>query len=265
MNRQGLAKALKEAAKAGDVGAIRAALAAGANPNDTGRAGENSALYLAAEGGHLVAVQYLCQSGADVNYVSNYGKIALGAAAQKGRAEIAAYLLEQGANPNLRPPSLGATPLVECALRHDPQSAVIARMLLDAGANPNMAVYPLWGKPVEITLLGEAPPLMFAAYRQNEPIVEALLRGGADPNWRPQGEREVQSALEAVFCPRNFLWSKFGGPSAATKARARRIAGMLLDAGAQPTEQAWQWAKQAGCSSPLAAKRESSSRGRPKK
>jgi hypothetical protein len=55
-----------------------------------------------ASGGNLAEVQSLVQGGADVNWTQPDGQTALMSAAQGGRADVVAYLLEQGADPSLR-------------------------------------------------------------------------------------------------------------------------------------------------------------------
>jgi ankyrin repeat protein len=198
MTRQELAKALKDAAKAGDVGAIRAALAAGADLNDPGQPGEKSALYLAAEGGHLLAVQYLCQCGADPDYVSAFGKMPVLAAVKKRSLPVVQYLLPYSAE-SLRITILGGMGLIECALSRTPEAATIARTLLAAGIHPDSDSAPMTGSGImEGCCLGETAPLFYACFRHNALVAAALLEGGADPNYEGIAGGP-SNPLEAVF------------------------------------------------------------------
>lgn len=63
---------------------------------------KGDALLRESSDGNLAEVQSLVQGGVDVNWTQPDGQTALMSAAQGGRADVVAYLLEQGADPSLR-------------------------------------------------------------------------------------------------------------------------------------------------------------------
>ena len=88
---------IHDAAKKGDVAALDALLAAGADVNESD--GFGTPLYFAARRGHLAAAKLLIERGADVNASAKFGP-ALVAAAAKGKIELMTLLLQNGANPD---------------------------------------------------------------------------------------------------------------------------------------------------------------------
>lgn len=74
------------------------------SPNCTGRYKENAwtPLVAAVYRGHLKAVRFLVENGADVNFQDSDGWSPLYAAVAENRQEIIDYLLENGANPRLK-------------------------------------------------------------------------------------------------------------------------------------------------------------------
>ena len=89
-------EALFEAARAGDVRAIEAALAAGANVNATSRY-DVTPLIFAASNGRLDAVKVLVARGANVNAQDSfYRSSAAGMAIGNGHIEVAVFLLHNG-------------------------------------------------------------------------------------------------------------------------------------------------------------------------
>jgi hypothetical protein len=80
--------------------AVQALLTGGAEPSARGGAMGEMPLHLAAEGGHLGAVQLLVSSGATVNGSDAAQVTPLHVAAQVGSIEIARLLLSKGANPD---------------------------------------------------------------------------------------------------------------------------------------------------------------------
>ena len=89
-------EALFEAARAGDVRAIEAALAAGANVNATSRY-DVTPLIFAASNGRLEAVKLLVAQGANVNAQDSfYRSSAAGMAIGNGHVDVAVFLLQNG-------------------------------------------------------------------------------------------------------------------------------------------------------------------------
>ncbi|MCL2075815.1 MAG: ankyrin repeat domain-containing protein [Betaproteobacteria bacterium] len=104
----------------------------GANVNLENEAGEQ-ALLLAVWKGHSAAVEWLLRHGASLNRPAGKWS-ALHYAAFSGQNELAADLLEKGANIDARSPN-GSTPLMMAIYDGN---ATIARALLEAGANTRL-------------------------------------------------------------------------------------------------------------------------------
>ena len=95
-----------------------------------GRAsGGQSALLVAAYGGHVDVVEALLAKGAEVDAVDNFGKTPLMGAAEVGHADIVRVLLAAGADVNARAKS-GANALTWAS------DAKVRALLLQAGAKP---------------------------------------------------------------------------------------------------------------------------------
>lgn len=118
-------QALREAARAGDTARVKALIEGGANGRD------KFALLWAAQEGRNEVVAELIQAGADVNSRSAAGgPNALALAAQNGHLQVVQTLIEAGANVN-EPAMQGWTPLMKAAFfGHDE----IVQSLLEVGA-----------------------------------------------------------------------------------------------------------------------------------
>jgi ankyrin repeat protein len=138
--------ALLFAAQSGDAASVRRLLAAGANRNDTAADGR-SALVLAAFDGHPEVAAALVDAGADVDAAAA-GYTALHAAALRGDRATVAALLARGANPN--------APLTQ--------------------GSPVRRFGSQWALPS--TMKGGTPLLVAAAYLEVD-IMRALLAAGA--------------------------------------------------------------------------------------
>jgi hypothetical protein len=89
--------ALFDAARKGDLAAVRAALDSGVTVDATWRY-DQTALFIAAGRGHTDIVRLLLERGARADVKDSfYGMTALGAAAEKGSTEIVGMLLDRGA------------------------------------------------------------------------------------------------------------------------------------------------------------------------
>lgn len=92
---------LADAARDGNVDALRSQLAAGANVNQRFDIGQ-SALIIAAQYGHLAAVRTLADKGADLNLRDNNGDTALHLAASYNQRTVVQFLLDTGADPRIK-------------------------------------------------------------------------------------------------------------------------------------------------------------------
>lgn len=89
------------AAKRGDGVAVWAALAAGASPNTTDRAG-NTALIFAARDGHLAIAEALIDYGALVDWQDDEQVTPLILAASRNHPDMVTLLLSHGADPDIK-------------------------------------------------------------------------------------------------------------------------------------------------------------------
>lgn len=121
---------LIEAARKGDVYGILKALDSGININDRGR-DRRPAIVVAAEWGHVDAVEFLVSRGASIDLRDKDDQTALGAAVLWGRSSVANYLLTAGADPN-RSAVDNEVPLITAARLGD---YALAEMLIRNGAD----------------------------------------------------------------------------------------------------------------------------------
>jgi ankyrin repeat protein len=196
---------LLRAARDGDIGAMRAAIAEGADDL-------NQALIRAAGEGRALAASYLLDAGADIHFASPLSAVysdALAAASAGGHSETARLLIERGARAS-HPNGFA----LRCAASSGDLET--ARVLLDAGAviNPQSAA---------------ETPLRRAASEGDAAMMELLIERGANIHARGEialayaarnGHREAAqllldrgaSALDASRKlwdeeQRAFLWS----------------------------------------------------------
>jgi ankyrin repeat protein len=122
-------KSLIIAAEGGDLSAVKAMLAQGADPNAMGPL--SAALHCAAFEGHLEVVKYLLQYKADPDLTDTRGFHALQLAASKGRDAVAQALIAGGAGLEARTKH-GGTALHVAVASNFPS---MVQLLLDAGAD----------------------------------------------------------------------------------------------------------------------------------
>jgi len=130
-----------------------------------------TALTYAARRGHTDAVRFLINAGANVNVRDNRGETALMYAAFSGHTDIARLLIQAGANVNATD-TRGRTPLMAAALEGHTD---IARLLIQAGANVNAT--DTRGQPV----------LAYAWQRRHTDVLRLLIQAGA----RRPGENDL--------------------------------------------------------------------------
>ena len=124
--------ALHWAASRGDAAMTRMLLSAGANIRATTRLGGITPLHMASQAGHAQVVAAVIAAGADVNTSTTTGATALMLAARGGSAETATRLVETGADINAKEKAFGQTALMIAA---GLDRADVVRLLLARGAD----------------------------------------------------------------------------------------------------------------------------------
>jgi ankyrin repeat protein len=223
--------ALVDAAKNGDVNAVRSLLKRGADPNQAAPDG-STAVHWAVHGDHLALLSALLDAGAKPDAVTRYRIAPLTLAAQNGNAAIVERLLAAGANPDTTSGE-GQTALMTAARNGN---VAVLRTLLKRGAQVGLTE----------SFRGQTA-LMFAAGEGNTDAVRLLLEFGATLNERSKG-----GYSPLLFAVRNnryetvkFLLEKGAivndripdGTTALSLAILNAdfdLAAMLLDAGANP-------------------------------
>jgi len=222
---------LVDAARDGDVAAVRSLLRRGADPNAAAPDG-STAVHWAAHRDNLDMLNALLDAGARPDSLTRYKVAPLTLAAQNGSAAAIERLLAAGASPDTVSEE-GQTVLMTAA-RNGRDEAV--RVLLRRGAKVDLAE----------SFRGQTA-LMFAAGEGNLAAAELLLEAGADVNARSKG-----GFTPVLFAVRNnryemarFLLDHGASPNDkipdGTAALSLAIlnadfdlAAMLLDAGADP-------------------------------
>ena len=222
---------LVDAARNGNVDAVRSLLKGGADPNQTAPDG-STAVHWAVHGDNLAMLNALLDAGARPDGVTRYRIAPLTLAAQNGNAALVERLLAAGANPDTASEE-GQTALMTAA-RNGSVAAV--RALLKRGAQVGLAE----------SFRGQTA-LMFAAGEGNTDAARLLLEFGAKLNERSKG-----GYTPLLFAVRNnrFETVKFlleqganvndripDGTSALSMAILNAdfdLAALLLDSGADP-------------------------------
>ena len=163
--------ALVEAARNGDLGAVRSLLGGRANPNEAAPDG-STAVHWAVHHDNLEMLNALLHAGARPDPVTRYQVAPLTLAAQNGNAALVERLLDAGANPDTVSQE-GQTALMTAA-RNGSVGAV--RVLLRRGAKVGLTE----------SFRGQTA-LMFAAGEGNTDAAELLLERGADLTARSKG------------------------------------------------------------------------------
>ena len=121
------------AARVGNLEAVKALLARGANPNAQERRDQTALMFAAAEG-HATVVRALIEAGSEVKATLASGFTPLLFAVRNAHVDTAATLLKHGANVNDVAPD-GSSALSIAAVN---AFFEMASVLLDSGANPNL-------------------------------------------------------------------------------------------------------------------------------
>ncbi len=205
----------------GNVPAVRAALAAGVNPNALTADNRGPLLLLAIARGHAGVVQALLEAGADVNAVTRHGRLsALHIAATRGDAPLIRTLLEAKADPMLQAEN-GAYPLHDAVWARKTE-AVRALLPAYAGSNFNPSGGP-HGSPLSMAIsykreacvrafveagfnpnderLKDEPPLILAVRSGSPCCVQLLLEAGADKQVRDAAGKSAVDYASAALEP----------------------------------------------------------------
>jgi ankyrin repeat protein len=156
--------ALVDAAKRGDVAAVRKLVAQKVDVNAQDADG-STALHWAAERDDVAMADALIAAGANVKTKTRYNVTPLSLACTNGDAKMVDRLLKAGADPNERTEE-GQTALMVASLTGKPDAV---RLLLETGADVN-AVEPYKGQTA----------LMWAASEGNAAALDVLVAHGAD-------------------------------------------------------------------------------------
>ena len=156
-----------DAARRGDLEAVRSLLREGADVNAPQGDGM-TALHWAAERGDEGLCEVLLYAGARVDAGTRIGHYTpLHLAARAASEAVVAMLLDAGSDVDARTTNSGVAPLHLAAAAGDPG---VLRALLDGGADVN-GVEGAWGQT----------PLIFAAANNRVAAIGVLLEAGADP------------------------------------------------------------------------------------
>ena len=133
-------KALIQAAFDGDIRAVEASVAKGADVNATGPKSRTAMLW-AATNGHAEVVEFLQSKGADIDKGDNNLQTPLIFAVRGSHVEIVRFLLDNGAKIDLQTKKQGMTALIAAAAMGN---AEVVELLLDYGADPELAQWNGW-------------------------------------------------------------------------------------------------------------------------
>lgn len=157
---------LHDAAESGDLELIRTLLSEGAAIHDRDENG-NTALHFAALNGHAKLTAFLLDAGTPIDVTNRFGVTPLMLAEYHDHYDLAKWLVLHGADPNMQA-SDSSTVLSE-AWKKDRWDFV--QFLFLHGVDPNA--------PIDY-YVGEAPPLVAAAWDGEFDMVKWLLQHGVD-------------------------------------------------------------------------------------
>ena len=191
----------------GDLGAVKQALAGGADPNAKDPQSGSTMLAIAALMGHTEVVTALLERGADVNAKSRDGGTALHAAAFLGRVETVKFLLEKGADITLRD-NMGSTAISAAKVDWGVTQVILGMLQIEVDEAEVKA-----GRTKVIKLLSEQPSnpseshnLWKAAAAGDLSAIKDAIGDGADLN-----------ALGSQFGITPLGWAALNGQTEAAK------------------------------------------------
>lgn len=139
-------------------------------------------LIVASRAGNLDMVKVLVSGGSRINVGSRGQSFPLFASIENEHAQVAAYLLSEGAQPNALVLEQDASPL---SIASQNGSLNMVKLLLDHGADPNLDVD------------DEGTPLIAAATSGQLNVVEVLIQAGADVKRSAAVERHTPTTRHA--------------------------------------------------------------------
>jgi ankyrin repeat protein len=162
--------------------------------------GGDTALMFAAREDDVESAKLLVAAGAQVNAADAWGVTATTLAAHSGNADVVAFLLSKGADPNLA--AAGFSALHAAIMRRD---EAMVSALLDHGANPNAPLQtwtPTRRSSHDFNFapeLVEATPFWLAARFTEPEVMRLLLKHGADPLFVHRSEKVVDGRGDQLF------------------------------------------------------------------
>ena len=213
-----------DAARAGDVAAVRALVADGADV-DAGQGDGATALHWAAHRSDLALAEVLIDAGAEVDAANALGATPLWLASMNGDTPLVGRLLAAGADPNVSL-KMGETPLMSAARSGD--AGAVSR-LLAAGADVDAAERER----------GQTA-LMWAAAQRHAGVVRLLVSAGADVHARSRVWRQLENTAGNTNPIGNFRMAHGGSTALLFVARNGDVATarVLLEAGADVNDTA---------------------------
>jgi ankyrin repeat protein len=243
---------LYRAARDGDEVLVRKMIAAGANIGNADSEGD-TAMHVAVRNGHVAAVKFLIEAGADPNQVSSKdGRPPLHVAMDKRAVDMVGQLLDQGAKPNadtmfiaassgmpeLIEPQLAKGGDVQIALKVlvDKKNTSLLEALLARGFRPNDDVVRAAAGGGDATIIeavlqggGDATVVLDYAMEQKDAKLAtlALAKGAKPGDWL--GEAVIMEDLGLVTAMLGRGASAQSGMTAAVNTGQIDMARLLLD------------------------------------
>ena len=213
-----------EAARSGDLEALRGLLEAGGDANESQGDGA-TALHWAAHRDDLPSAELLLEAGAAVNAANALGATPLWLATINGSGSMVARLLEAGADPNVAL-RMGETPLMAAVRSGDLPSV---RLLLEHGADVD-------SRERERSQTA----LMWAASQGHADVVQLLAEYGADLHARSEIRYQLENTAGNTNPSANFRMAHGGSTALLFSARNGdvRTARALVTAGADVNDTA---------------------------
>ena len=221
----GSAPPLVDAAKNGDVAALRALVQKGSDASAPDADG-TTALHWASYRDDAASADALIRAGANVNAANDLGATPLWAASQNGSEAMVGRLLAAGANPNAALLS-GETPLMVASRAGKP---VVVEQLIARGANVNARAS------------RSQTALMWATAQKHPDVVKILIARGADLSARSETWSQMMAVPPHGYLPYNKMIPAGGETALLFAARVGDLdsASLLVAAGAKVNDaDAW--------------------------